>query len=138
MKKVTVEQFAGELDSLLTEYGDNIGLYVTEACNEVGTLGAKMVAANARAKLGKTRKRLKYPSGWTYTQGYTTGHHGRRTNAAGVIHNRTEYQLSHLLEFGHVTKNGIRTYGRTPAYPHIAEVEQQIITKFENAIKVKI
>lgn len=50
------------------------------------------------------------------------------------IHNKTNYQLTHLLEFGHATKNG----SRTKAQPHIRPIEEEYSEKFEDELKIKI
>lgn len=42
-----------------------------------------------------------------------------------VVHNEEHYRLTHLLEKGHVSRNGThRTFGRVAAYPHIAPVNE--------------
>lgn len=40
-----------------------------------------------------------------------------------IIRNKTDYQLTHLLENGHVIVNAKGTYGRTRPIKHIAPVE---------------
>ena len=48
-----------------------------------------------------------------------------------IIWNRTDYRLTHLLEFGHrlVSKNGT-VYGHVKAFPHIRPVEDKYQDKF--------
>ena len=41
-----------------------------------------------------------------------------------IVHNRTDYQLTHLLENGHVIRNKKGTYGRTHGIKHIKPVEE--------------
>ena len=51
-----------------------------------------------------------------------------------VIWNRTNYQLTHLLEFGHATRNG----GRTRAFPHIRPVEEKYKAEFVDLLEQRI
>lgn len=47
----------------------------------------------------------------------------KRLNSKNVVHNEDHYRLTHLLEKGHVIRNGTgRTFGKTGEYPHIAPV----------------
>lgn len=51
-----------------------------------------------------------------------------------VIWNKTNYQLTHLLEFGHATRNG----GRTKAIPHIRPIEEKYNVEFTETLKKRI
>ena len=66
----------------------------------------KQVAKEAVSKLKSSspRKTGKYARGWTTKQIDKNGI---------VIHNSKHYQLTHLLENGHVIRNKKGTYGRT-------------------------
>ena len=55
-----------------------------------------------------------YASGWTV----------KKEGDDYIVHNKTDYQLTHLLENGHVIRNAKGEYGRTKAHKHIEPVEQ--------------
>lgn len=67
-----------------------------------------------------------YNKGWTVTK--------TKRDKKATIHNKTDYQLTHLLEKGHAKVNG----GRTRAFPHIAPVEQECEEELMNNIKKHI
>lgn len=57
----------------------------------------------------------------------------------GRVYNRDHYQLTHLLENGHVIKNGTgRTFGRVAAREHIGPVNDRAQQELEEAIKEAI
>ena len=57
----------------------------------------------------------------SYARGWAVKRDGAMN---AIVHNRTDYQLTHLLENGHVIRNKKGTYGRAPGIKHIAPVEQ--------------
>ena len=85
------------------------------------------VAKESVQKLKNTspRKTGSYASGWgTKKQG----------EMDVVVHNRTDYQLTHLLENGHVIRNKKGTYGRAPGIKHIAPVEEWAVDELPRRI----
>lgn len=47
------------------------------------------------------------------------------------VHNKKHYRLTHLLENGHITRNG----KRTKSFPHIAPVEDYGTKKYEKEVE---
>lgn len=75
----------------------------------------------------ETVQRLKNtsPKGSPHKRRYAEGWRvSRKRGSDFVVHNATNYQLTHLLENGHVIKNKKGTYGRTHAVKHIQPAEQ--------------
>ena len=122
-----------ELEKALTEYLKN---YVEDIEEDVqDTMNA--VIKEAKQELVQTSPRsgiardTKYYKGWAIKNGGRT----RKKHYYGkTIWNRTNYQLTHLLEFGHATRNG----GRTQAQPHIRKAEEKYGTKFADLLENKI
>lgn len=65
------------------------------------------------------------------TGSYKTGWRAKKVKGKWVVHNATNYQLTHLLEYGHAKVNG----GRVGARPHIKAVEEEMIDEFVNGIE---
>ena len=52
-----------------------------------------------------------------------------------IVRNKKHYQLTHLLENGHMIVNKKGTYGRAPAHKHIKPVETWANREFQRLIK---
>ena len=90
---------------------------VDEEVREAGIKGIKKVSKESVSKLRSTspRKTGDYAKGWTAK---------KVSDMEIIVHNKTGYRLTHLLENGHVIKNKKGTYGRTSGIKHIAPVEE--------------
>lgn len=129
--KINLDDFQEAIEAALEGYGGDVAEAVAEAVPDIARQTAAKLRAASRSQFGSG----KYARGWTFqTQP------GRLTVSAVVYGKSGTYQLAHLLEYGHVTRNGTgRTYPRTPAHPHIAEVsdwvEQQAPEIIERTVK---
>lgn len=95
--------------------------------------------AKESAKRLKAVSREKFGSG-NYAKGWTSTVEKERLTVEATIHGKSgTYQLAHLLEYGHVTRNGTgRTFAPTPAHPHIEDVEEWANQKAYNDIMEKL
>lgn len=73
---------------------------------------------------GSPHKR-RYAEGWKVS---------KKDRGDLVVHNATNYQLTHLLENGHVIKNKKGIYGRTNGIKHIEPVEEWVADELPRRI----
>lgn len=69
-----------------------------------------------------------YAKGWTY----------KKVNGTYIVHNKTDYQLTHLLEHGHDLVAWGKKVGHVNAKPHIKAAEELATETFEKELKEKI
>lgn len=120
MYRVKIDDFDKELSKILEEYADNI----TEGTQKAVEEAAKV--AKQEAKSGSpVGKRGRYQKGWSIKKKQT------RLGAFATVYNRTDYQLTHLLEKGHALRGG----GRSRAIPHIAPAEKNAIKNITKAVE---
>ena len=118
--KVSIGNFSSEIMRQLEEYKGLTTDGVKAAVKKAGTTVRKQIKATAPSNTGA------YAKSWSIKTTRET------SNALEVtVHSRNRYQLAHLLEFGHATRNG----GRVPAQPHIAAAEEMGIKELETEIE---
>lgn len=69
------------------------------------------------------------------TGDYAKGWRMKKTSKGYITHNATDYQLTHLLEHGHVIRRGSKRIGEADEHPHIRPAEQRAIKRFEKRTK---
>ena len=102
-----------QIASIFDEYNRDMKRKVN---NSVDVVGKESVS---RLKSTSPKKSGDYARGWRLKRT-----HGRNGINDVVIHNATDWHLTHLLENGHVIRNKKGTYGRTNGIKHIAPVEE--------------
>lgn len=125
-KPVRVDSLSKEIIKALEAYSDDISEIVEDIANDVGKEAVSELKDTSPRKINKGGS---YAKGWVLKKGKLS-----RNRYSIKIHNKTDYQLTHLLEFGHVTRNG----GRTKAIPHIRPVEEKYSEKYEKELEQKI
>lgn len=107
------ESVTVQMDRIIDEYSKRVQNATQVAVQRVGRESVKRLRNNSPRKSGS------YARGWRLkTIKMKSG------LIDVVVHNATDYQLTHLLERGHVVRNAKGVFGRAPAHPHIAPVEQ--------------
>lgn len=103
------ETAAIQMKNLLDEVNKEVQQAAEEGIDESSKAAAKRLKANSPKRKGE------------YAKGWTVKKEGKLTR---IVHNKTHYQLTHLLENGHVIKNQYGEYGRVNGEKHIEPVEK--------------
>ena len=126
MPKIKPEELQTALMKQLMNYKEDIDEEVIETTDTI--------TKEAIQELKETSPKGKGTRDKPYYRGWSPKVNKRQERYTKVIWNKTNYQLTHLLEFGHATRNG----GRTRAFPHIRPVEEKYSTKFMERLLRKI
>lgn len=105
-----------ELQNYSEEIADKIDLII----EEIGKEAVKRIKQISPKRYGK------YAKGWRYKVVYS-GAGNRRI----VLYNKTNYQLTHLLEDGHPNRDG----SIMPGIPHISTVQEWADNELDRRIK---
>lgn len=126
-KTIKADNLQKAVMNYLQNYKEDIDDDVIEAVDEI--------TKQARDELKQISPRGKGSRANPYYKGWAIKLSKRKTGVYHkVIWNKTNYQLTHLLEFEHATRNG----GRTKAIPHIRPIEEKYNVKFEDLLGKKI
>lgn len=128
--KIKPEDLQKALIEYLEDYVEDIEEDVEDTTNTV-IKEAKQELVQASPRSGVARN-TKYYKGWAIKTG---GRTRAKKYYGKVIWNKTNYQLTHLLENGHHTRDGT---GWVEAQPHIGKVQEKYGTKFADLLERKI
>lgn len=99
---------SAQIGKIMEQYELEVKLIAQDAAKQAASETRRMIKNTAPKKTGE------YARSWSVKKG----------KDSYTVYSRKP-SLTHLLEFGHVTKNGTgRTFPRTPAHPHIKKAEE--------------
>ena len=103
--KITADDLSDEVHAILAEYADDIASALSDAVMLTAKETLRIVKKESPKRSGDYRK------GWRIKR-VKGGYYDRVVSA--VIHNKTRYRLTHLLENGYQKATGGRVEGRPP------------------------
>lgn len=119
-KEVDIKDLATEIAAGLIEYDQNVADEIKTIVDDVAQEGADELKQSSPKLTGSYRR------GWRKKQTYADTRTKRNT-----VFNKTDYQITHLLEYGHASRNG----GRVKPSVHIKPVEEKMITELQERIE---
>lgn len=124
-KKVETNEIASTITQWLTEYNEE----VTEVAKEVVTEVAQQVLEETKAHITWNDKT--YSNSFDLKKSFEDKRNKRMTWYVKSPH----YRLTHLLEFGHYTRNGTTS---TRKFPHVRYGDEYLQDNFERIMKERI
>lgn len=120
-ESISIDMLAGEIAKAMSNYEQNIIKGIDVSSEKIAKKAVKTLKETSPKDTGD------YAKGWTYDK---PDYYSPSTKVR-TVYNKTDYQLTHLLENGHMNRNGSRTEGK----PHIAPAEKQAVEEFEKEVK---
>ena len=116
--RTSIDGLGDAIMSQLEEWNENT---VKRAANETFEELAAMAAGELKKGGPYTKRTGRYAKDWTYDQRTS-----RESVITGInsysVHNKNHYQIIHLLEKGHQSRNG----GRVRAFEHVGPVNDTL------------
>jgi len=117
-----------QMDKIMSDYNSEVQKAVDESAKEAADLCVNQLKNTSPKRPGHGE----YARSWTIK----TRRIGLSTEY--TVHNSKHYQLTHLLENGHVVRNKYGTYGRARPIKHIAPAADTSIQRFDLACRTRI
>ena len=123
----------GSLAKTIQEELLNVGVEVSDEMQAVFDEVGKEAAQTLRKTSPKNPKGKhsgRYAKGWVYER----GKRGNGQKGAGVVRNKTDPQLTHLLEYGHPIVRDGKVVGNAEAIEHIRPVADWVAKETEKRL----
>lgn len=122
-QKVTADNLSQAIAEILDEYGDDVAKNIDAVNRQVAKKGVQALRSASSVFNG-----TKYKNGWA------VDFHTTRYIQTAHIWNKKVPGLPHLLENGHLLRNGRRSTGRV----HIKPIEEQLTREYLSQLEHKL
>jgi bacteriophage HK97-gp10 putative tail-component len=114
-----IQGITGEIQKALKAYANDVAEDIVIAKDEVSKVFQKDVKNDSPEKTGD------YSKGWRI----------KKFKKSNIIYNKTDYQLTHLLEKGHIKINGGRVQPKVHIRPNEEKAVKDFLKRVEKAVK---
>lgn len=137
-KNTKLDQFQIDLGKVLDDYLDDVLTDTEEALVDVSDWAVKELKTTSPKASKRAAHRVghrHYATGWKKTIQKNKDKH----YTGVIVHNATDYSLTWLLEYGHVSKNQHGgPYERVEGIPHIKPTQDKANQKFVARLERKL
>jgi len=142
--KISIDKLSSSILKILQENKDNIEEDVKKVSEETikeARNELKQISPKARRTVKLKGKTTVTPG--SYAKSWSIKNGKKSTDLySKVAYNKEHYRLTHLLEFGHATRNGKHTkldkQKKTKEIPHIRKTEDKYKERFVQRLEMKI
>lgn len=136
MSKVKIDGVAQAVMYELDKYTNDVRDAIKESAERIATEGkTKLQLQTQPSSTDMGSADLSNRRLWkTYAKGWQVKINSGKNFANCIIHQNQKngnYRLTHLLEYGHLTRNGTRTR----AFAHIKPVEEYVVKQFQKEVE---
>ena len=123
MATVRIDKLGAEIAQAISTYTEEVQKAIEEEIDTTANKVKDEIKAKSPVLTGS------YKKGWAVKKESSKG------TVKRIVYNKTDYQLTHLLEHGHVNRDGTRTHGKAHIGPVWDKYQSELNKRIEQIIE---